>query len=245
MIPAPTVTHDIIEHWTLSHEIREAILHWYGERAAAVDRAELPTEEGVLHAARSGWLGFGIPRRLGGHGDDLTPMIEVLALAARSCFASAFALWSQRMLAAYLAGSENGFLREEILPLVLRGERFGSTGLANAMRHVVGLEPLGLRASWVGDDLVVNGRLPWASNLVPEAFIVAIAAATEDGRGVLTAVPAEIPGLVREDDFSLVALDATATTAVRFESARISRHWLISDDLGAFLGGVRPTFLLL
>jgi alkylation response protein AidB-like acyl-CoA dehydrogenase len=239
------VTPHITHRWVLPDDTREAILQWFGARAAAVDCGQIPAHEGVRHAARRGWLGYGISSELGGWGEDLEPMVEVIALAARGCFASAFSLWSQRMLAAYLAASPNAFLRSDVLPSVLQGERFGSTGLANAMRHAVGLEPLMLRASrWPG-GFTLTGRLPWASNLVPGRFIVAVAAVGDDGQEILFAVPADTPGLVREADFSLVALEATATTGLEFNDASVPDRWMLSDDFGAFMATVRPTFLLL
>ncbi len=239
------VLQDLTQNWILPQPTREAILQWFGARAAAVDGSQIPAHEGVRHAAQQGWLGFGIPVDLGGSGDDLEPMVEVIALAARSCFASAFSLWSQRMLAAYLTASRNTYLQREVLPSILTGERYGSTGLANAMRHALGLEPLSLRARCLDDVFVLSGRLPWASNLVPSRFIVAVAAADDNGSGILLAVPAETSGLVREADFSLIALDATATTALQFNNARVLARWLISDDFRTFMRAVRPTFLLL
>lgn len=240
-----SLSHHVPGDWVLPQETREAIVEWFGARAVAVDSGQIQAAEGVRRAAQEGWLRFGIPAELGGQGRELEPMVETIALVARSCFASAFSLWSQRMLAAYLAVSENPFLRHEILPAVLRGERFGATGLANAMRHAVGLEPLSLRAQSLDQDFVLSGRLPWASNLVPGNFIVAVAAADEQGRGILLAVPADTPGLVREADFSLVALEATSTTALQFNAARVPDRWLISDAFLAFMATVRPTFLLL
>ncbi len=231
--------------WVLPRETQEAIVEWFGARAAAVDGGQIPAHEGIRRAVQEGWLGFGIPAEMGGRGRDLEPMVEVIALAARSCFASAFSLWCQRMLAAYLAASDSEFLRREILPDVLRGVRFGSTGLANAMRHAVGLESLSLRAQRQAREFVLTGRLPWASNLVPGRFIVAVAAADGDGRGIFLAVPAETPGLVREVDFSLLALDATSTTALQFSEARVPDRWLLSDEFRTFVGRIRPVFLLL
>lgn len=245
MSPDSLVVRDLPEHWALPQRTREAIMQWFAARAAAVDSGALPAHEGVRHAAQQGWLNFGVPSALGGQGDDLEPMVEIIALVARSCFASAFSLWSQRMLVAYLAASWNAFLRREVLPAVMNAERFGSTGLANAMRHAIGLGPLALQVRREHDEFVLNGRLPWASNLVPDAFIVAVAAAGDDGKGILLTVPAETSGVVREADFSLMALEATATTALQFTDARVPIHWLLSDDFSGFMKTVRPTFLLL
>ncbi len=242
---ASSPSRHITDDWVLPRDTQEAVVEWFAARAAAVDGGQIPAHEGVRRAAQEGWLGFGIPVELGGRGRDLEPMVEVIALAARSCFASAFSLWSQRMLAAYLAASDSEFLRREILPAVLRGARFGSTGLANAMRHAAGLESLALRVRRQGREFVLTGRLPWASNLVPGSFIVAVAAADGDGQGIFLAVPAETLGLVREADFSLLALDATSTTALQFTDARVPDQWLLSDEFRTFVGRIRPDFLLL
>lgn len=245
MTQGASAVQELTTGWVLPQATREAVLQWFGARAAAVDGSKISAHDGVRFAAQQGWLKFGIPADLGGCDDGLEPMVEVIALAARECFASAFSLWSQRMLAAYIAASHNTFLRRDVLPGLLSGERFGATGLANAMRHAIGLEPLALEVRQDRDDFVLRGRLPWASNLVPGNFVVAVGAGREDGKGILLAVPAETPGLVREADFSLMALEATATTALQFNHARVPARWLLSDDFPAFMRAVRPTFLLL
>jgi hypothetical protein len=79
-----------------------------------------------------------------------------------------------------LAASNNTYLQNKILPAVLKGEIAGATGLSNAMKYLGGIEELRLQAKIEGENVTVNGFLPWASNLDSNGeFIVAVAAQTD------------------------------------------------------------------
>jgi alkylation response protein AidB-like acyl-CoA dehydrogenase len=192
-----------------------------------------------------GWLGLGIPEAIGGAGGTRLEAIEAIAHTAEDCLTSGFVFWCQRAFAEYLAASDNPWLQRELLPAVVRAERFGATGLSNAMKHLAGIESLRVRARWQGDRLHLNGYLPWASNLVPGNFVVAVAAETEAGEAIVAAVPADAPGLGRSDDLELLGLRGSNTAALTLDEVTIDRAWVISDRAREFLPAIRPSFLLL
>jgi hypothetical protein len=58
---------------------------------------------------------------------------ELIALVAEQCLASAFALWSQRMVLEYVAAAPRPeFPRERFLPRLLRADLLGSLGVESA-----------------------------------------------------------------------------------------------------------------
>ena len=61
--------------------------------------------------------------------------------------------------------------------------RLGGTGLSNPMKSFAQIEALLLKATPVEGGYLVNGTLPWVSNLAPDHYFGAIAA-------VQTAAPA-------------------------------------------------------
>src|SRR5690606_20458517 len=120
------------EDWSLPADIRQDIAEGDGGRAQAVGCTEASAEGGLGCAAERGFLSLGVPERVGGAGGSLTELAEAIASVARACLTSAFVLWCHRMFIAYVSRSGRPFLLQEALPQVLRVERFGATGLANA-----------------------------------------------------------------------------------------------------------------
>jgi alkylation response protein AidB-like acyl-CoA dehydrogenase len=160
---------------------------------------------------------------------------------------TAFSLWCQRMVLEYLATAPEGsFLREAILPRVLRTELLGSTALAAAMAHHVGGTPLPVTWRRQDGETVLDGRIAWASNLQAPGFVVITAAAhVDDGRAVLVAIPGDSPGLDVAPYPRLLALQATASSSAALRGVRVGPEWVVSEDFTAFITRVRPAFLLL
>ena len=160
--------------WRLPERERREIAEWFAGRARSVDRCQEPAHEGLRLLAARGWLSRGVPAALGGDGGSLEEMAEVIATVAGSCLTSAFSLWCHRMFLEYVTASVSPFLTTQVLPQALRLERWGATGLANAMKHIASLEELRVSAEPREGGFVLSGRLPWVSNLVGDRFVVAV-----------------------------------------------------------------------
>ena len=76
--------------------------------------------------------------------------------------------------------SNNPALRDRELPKLLAGEWAGAIGMSNAMKFVCGLEPLEVIARQAdraqGQQWLIDGTLPWVTNLRAGGFSVAAAA---------------------------------------------------------------------
>lgn len=235
---------DRTEKWLLPQSDRFEIAEWFAGRAGAVDRCQEPAQQGLHMLATRGMLSKGIPESLGGDGGGLEEMAEVIATVAGSCLTSGFVLWCHRMFLEYLAVGDNPYLTEHILPQVLKVERLGATGLANAMKHAAAIEEIRVRAEATNGGYVLTGRLPWVSNLVDDRFIVALAVQAED-KHLVAAVPGDMPGLACGRRFPLFGLEGTASASLVLDGVSLDDQWVIAQDAGAFLGRVRPTLLLL
>lgn len=195
--------------------------------------------------AASQWLGYGVPTTLGGTGGTLLDAVNAIANVAEQCLTSGFVFWCQRAFIQYLVASPNTWLQTHILPQMLQAELSGATGLSNAMKHLAGIERLRIQAEWTTDGVVLNGFLPWASNLQPDQFIVAVAAQTDTGKALVVAVPATAAGLDRGEDLQLLGLQASWTSTLQLNNVQLSHQWVISEDAQTFLPRIRPAFLLL
>lgn len=202
-------------------------------------------DESLTQIAQERWLGYGVPETLGGSGGDLLDAVEAIAKVSEECLTSGFVFWCQRAFIEYLAASDNAWLQTEILPQVLQAELSGATGLSNAMKHLAGIEQLRLQAQLDSETVTLNGFLPWASNLRPHQFVVAVAAQTDTGRSLVVAVPSNAAGLQRGEDLQLFGLQASWTSTLRLENVQLPHTWIISHDAQTFLPRIRPAFLLM
>ncbi len=201
--------------------------------------------ESLAQLATTGYLGLGVPASLGGTDGELLDVVQAIATVSEQCLTSGFVFWCQRAFIEYLVASDNTWLQAEILPRVLKAELSGATGLSNAMKFLAGIEQLRLQANLDPTTVTLNGFLPWASNLRPEKFVVAIAAQTPDGQSLVVAVPAGASGLTRGEDLQLLGLQASWTSTLHFNSVQLPAQWIISDRATTFLPKIRPAFLLM
>jgi len=223
---------------------------------AFLDRHAASLDEGAEYAdalvpalGASGLLASGVPATLGGAGTPLSAGVRAIAAVAERSLAAAFVAWGQRAFIEYLVRSPNATLRERLLPGMLAGRVAGATGLSNAMKFLSGIESLGVsarprHAGGAPGALALSGSVPWATNLRPAGFVVAVAVARADG-GVpfVAAIPSTRDGLQRSDDLDLIALRGTRTAALTLRELPLDDGDLIAADARTWLPAVRPAFL--
>jgi alkylation response protein AidB-like acyl-CoA dehydrogenase len=182
-----------------------------------------------------------------GPNTDLTRVAETVATAATADMSTAFALWCQRMVLEYLAQTPAGSpLRTRLLPRLARTELLGSTALAAAMAHHVSGVPLTVTWRRDGGQIVLDGRITWASNLRPQGFALVTAAAhADDGHEIFVAIPGEAEGFQVAPHPQLLALQSTYSSSATLHGVRLPEENVITEDFGAFITRVRPPFLLL
>jgi alkylation response protein AidB-like acyl-CoA dehydrogenase len=125
-----------------------------------------------------------------------------MAEAAKVCGATGFMMWCQCVAGLYLQASGNpGPDRRACWQRHVRGELgMGGTALSNPMKSFAQIESLLLKATPVDGGYLVNGTLPWVSNLAPDHYCGAIAAVVEaDGaaasREVMFMLRCDAPGV--------------------------------------------------
>lgn len=211
---------------------------YFESRATDVDAGAASVRDSIAFVTRR------VP--LDGPRADLEATVGLIATIARSDLASAFSLWAHRMAIEYLELLPSSApLRAHALERLLEGELLGSTALAGATAHMLSGVPLALTSTRDGDDLVVSGRLPWASNLLPEFVSVTAAADAQGGPAVVFAFSEQTAGVEVDPFPPLLALQATGSSSIRFHEARIGSEWVVSDDLDGFVRRILPTFLVL
>lgn len=153
-------------------------------------------------------------------------------------------LWGHRTFIEYLLQSDNEPLRARWLPPLLTGQIAGATGLSNAMKYLSDIEPLRMHAARRGEAFVLNGSLPWITNLRREGFIAAAAFDHDDGSPPsVFAIPHDAQGVARSDDLDLIGLRASNTAALQVNASVLDNSWRLAADAPVWLARVRPAFL--
>ncbi len=175
--------------------------------------------------------------------EGLAKAIRVTAEVGRFCGSTAFLVWCQNTCVWYLARTANLDLRDRRLESMATAETLGATAFSNPMKHYAGLEPLRLRARRVRGGYLVNGGLPWVSNLGVGHLFGAVIDAGEERVAALIRVDGERVRLRPSGRFA--ALEGTATYSLRLEDAFVSHDDLLGTLADSFVDGIRPGFLLL
>ncbi len=214
--------------------------------AAAADGLDTGAEgpDAVLpQLAGAGLVAVGVPQARGGAGGDIVDAVAAIAATAEASLTAAFVLWGQRTYVEYLLQSPNRPLGEKLLSGLLDGRLAGASALSNAMKFLAGLEPLQISARQEGENLVLDGKMPWVTNLRPQAFHVAAAVDRADGGPAFIASLAhDDEGLERSADLSLLGLRSSNTAAVKISALRIGADRLLCDNAAEWLPVVRPAF---
>ena len=177
---------------------------------------------------------------------DMGAAIQAMATVSHECMSTGFTMWCQDTCAWYLQNAANPTVRDNWLPKVASGEVLAGTGMSNTMKAFAGIEELRLKGKRVDGGYIVNGSLPWVSNL-GEDHVFGTLFALEDvpGRTVMALVDCASEGFTLRLSAHFTALEGTRTFACIFENVFIPDDMVIDEDGAAFLRRARSGIVLL
>lgn len=215
---------------------RDAVLAAAAQRARCVDDNECSPFETLRELGELGLLDLG---REG----SIVEQAAVVHDLATECTATAFSLWAHRSSIEYLSATGR-----EIPRGMHEGTEPASSAMAPAFKAAAGIGKITVRLTEQDGQLVLDGTIPWASNLYPEGWIVLPALRRGDDGAetpVIVLTRDRAPGVSVHPLQDLMALDATASGILRLESSPIAAEDVLTEDVPAFLAAVRGPFLLL
>jgi alkylation response protein AidB-like acyl-CoA dehydrogenase len=223
-----------------STELTPDILRKVTQGASALDGGEQSTRGNIQLLSRAGLLGLGAP----GNSDGKLPaMASVIQTLAAECMSTAFSVWAHRMTIEYLEVAATPWSLSAA-GAMLAGDVLGVTGMASAFKDAAGCGSLDLSAVPADNGYSISGTLRWASNLYSDSIMVT-AARVDSGEKLIIALPLSSPGVTMGEHFDLLALGSTASSYLTLNDVQVGTDQVLSRGLEAFLGRVRPTFLLL
>ena len=219
-------------------------------KTIAIDHGEYTTE--VL--AELGKVGAyqDVAPSISGQPLDLLASIQKMAQVSEECMSTGFMMWAHLVCCWYIENSDNDWLKENVLAKMIAGEAFGATGLSNPMKYFAGIEELKLNAVETEDGYIINGTLPWVSNLAPESsahfFGSVFHVVDEQGevlRDVMAIIPCDLPGFTLKQQVEFVGMEGTGTYAMFFKDAFLPKKYLLADPVKPYLQRIKSGFVLL
>ncbi|MBC7547766.1 MAG: acyl-CoA/acyl-ACP dehydrogenase [Polaromonas sp.] len=237
---------DLANDVDLIKAVRELATGPLAELADDIDRRGIYPKS-ILH--RLGELGalkahMAEPGKPADYGLAIAAMTEV----SRACGATGFMVWCHDVCGVYMEQSGNPALMGEALADHGNGQTLGATGMSNPMKTFAGIETFLLHAKKVDGGYVVNGTLPWVSNLGPDHYFGAVADVVVEGviaKEIMFLVRCDAPGVELRNCPSFSAMEGTNTWAVRLTNYFAGSDLMIADPVRPFIGRIRAAFILL
>ncbi len=181
---------------------------------------------------------------LGGGGRGLKATLQGMELVAQECLSTGFCVWCQWVCGWYIQNGDSDFLKTQILPSVLSGQRLAGTGLSNPMKHFAGIEPIRLIAQREAGGFRISGALPWISNVGEDHFFAAVARIEETEDYLMAVFPGDLPGLRLGDGGKFIALEGSGTYAAHFKDVFAPHDWVLAAPCAPYIARIRPGFIL-
>lgn len=216
------------------------------QQAEAIDRGLYPKDilrqlasAGAMSAHLEGSAGRG----------DYGLAIRAMAAVSQVCGATGFMMWCQAVCGLYLQQSGNPALAGELLQRHVAGAELGGTALSNPMKCYAQIEDMLLKAQPVDGGYLVNGSLPWVSNLDADQYCGAMAAVCgEDGdagREVMFLLRCDAPGVELRECPSFSGMEGTGTYGLRLRDHFIGADRIIAEPATPFIARIRAAFVML
>ena len=230
--------------------VRELVRTRLAPKVLDVDlKAEYPEDLLREIGAMGGYRGAASPAH-GGDGRGLRQVVQVMEEASRECLSTGFMIWCQTACARYIALSDNAWVKERYLPRIVSGELLAGTGLSNTMKSADTIEDYRLCARRAEGGYVINGVLPWVSNLGPDhVFVTGCPVRGADGEleGLaFVLVDCGQPGFRLVDCARFIGLDGTRTLACQFKECFVPDAMVLAQpsESAAYLARIKPGMIL-
>lgn len=206
-------------------------------------KGEFP--EQIMHdLGAAGAFSHAVSSRYEGSGKGLKYAVQSIEEVSKDCLSTGFITWCQVACTWYLENTENDALREKLLPEVSSGRVLAGTGLSNPMKHFADIEKIALTATRVEGGYVVNGMLPWVSNLGTGHYFGIAAKLAGSDEYMMAIVSDELEGMSLRCNAHFIALEGTGTYSCLFRDSFVPDELVLAAPCDAYVDCIRPGFML-
>lgn len=212
-----------------------------------IQRIDVNGEYPETFMRRVGALGGfkqGTPTQLGGAGNGIKRTIQITEEIGQECLSTGFVTWCQTVCAWYIQNGESTFLKEQVLPKIISGEILAGTGLSNPMKHFAGIEKIHITAQRHSDGYILNGAIPWVSNINHDHYCAVVAKMVDEDNYLMAAVPVSLPGITLGEGGHFIALEGSSTYSCAFRNTFVPNQYILASPCDTYVTRIRPGFIL-
>ncbi len=191
-----------------------------------------------------------LPPQWGGLAWADTDVIRGYLRLSAACLTTTFIITQRTGACQRILGSENYAMQQRWLPALASGDALATVGISHlttSRRHLG--RPV-LVAQEVTGGYQLDGYSPWVTGAI-QADVVVVGATLADGRQILVALPAQLPGVTIPQPPRLVGLSASCTGELRCQRVLVPSECLLAgpaenvirSGVGAGTGGLQTSTL--
>ncbi|MBD1910018.1 MULTISPECIES: acyl-CoA dehydrogenase family protein [unclassified Leptolyngbya] len=224
--------------------VKATVAQTLAPAAATIDAQGIYPREFMQQLGHLGGFGQTVTPAFGGQGQGFRSAIQVIETVSQACLCTGFITWCHIACVWYTQNSENLALKQALLPAIATGTQFAATGLSNPMKHFAAIEKIALVAERRAGGYVINGLLPWVSNLGP-GHVFAVAAQIAGTEDYLMAVVSDrIPGLTLKPTAHFIALEGSNTFSCQFRDVFVADEWVLAAPCADYIERIKSGFVL-
>lgn len=192
-----------------------------------------------------GGFGQSVPKQYGGAGHQgLKFPVQMIEAISQECLNTGFITWCQFACTWYLQNSDNEYLLRNVLPKVASAQIIAGTGLSNPMKHFAGIEKIALVAQRKKGGYLLNGTLPWVSNIGSEHYFAIAAQIINSNDYLMAIVTDSFPGLTLRCNSHFIALEGSNTYACIFKDVFVPDTFVLAAPCEEYVEQIRAGFVL-
>jgi len=135
-------------------------------------------------------------------------------------------------------------LKQYVLPQVATGQVLAGTGLSNPMKHFAKIEKIALVAERCSGGYVINGMLPWVSNIGPNHYFAIAAKIANQNEYLMAIVSDDFAGLNLRCNAHFIALEGSNTFSCIFKNVFVPDKFILAAPCEDYVTRIRPGFIL-
>ncbi|MHB8920046.1 MAG: acyl-CoA dehydrogenase family protein [Halothiobacillus sp.] len=243
--PMASTTPPISPDSLVLNQVRDVVRDQLAPLTVKIDEGHYPVE--VLRAlGEAGTFRQHLASHNGRNTFDVQTALAAMDVVSQECMSTGFMVWAQDVVCWYIEMSNNDHLKQTVLPKLASGKALGGTALSNPMKYLAGIEPLLLTATETDDGFILNGTLPWVSNLGSGHWFGSIfKVAGDNPRDVMALVSTDWPGLELRQLAKFCGMEGTGTYAMFFKDVFVPKNHVLGDPLIPYLKKMKAGFVLL
>lgn len=239
-----TLSTDTLAIAPIVTELKIVIAKELAPKVADIDlKGEYP-QNFMRQTGTIGSFGQAVPTEFGGAGEGVKAAIQVIEVVSQECLSTGFITWCQIACAWYIQNSDNEYLKQYVLPQVATGQVLAGTGLSNPMKHFAGIEKIALVAERCSGGYVINGMLPWVSNIGPNRYFAIAAKIANQDEYLMAIVSDNFAGLNLRCNAHFIALEGSNTFSCMFKNVFVPDKFILAAPCEDYVTRIRPGFVL-